>query len=230
MTNRKLDRALSRTLVLVAGSFVALLTCATREHVLASVSSTDEEDASTGTGGSAGAGSNPPVELVVNGDFSDGDTGFDTDYRPFSSFQMAEGEYVVTDHTSGRHSLVRDDVPDHSGDGFMLMINSALEPNVAVWQQRVPLVAGASYRMTVWARHWLPETVVPFDYEVRVDGASVGAMRQEAALEDSGWTRLRLEWVSAASGEVLVALFNMDLTRQNNDHFLDDISLVPLRS
>jgi hypothetical protein len=212
----------------VIGSFVAFSGCTPREHVLATVSS-DAEGASAGTGGSAGAGSVVPdlsVELVVNGDFSDGDTGFDTDYQPFSGFEMAEGEYVVTDTTSGRHRLIGDDVPDHGGDGFMLMINSALEPDVAVWRQRVPLVLGAAYRMTVWIRHWLPESETPFDYQVRVDSVSVGSMRQEAGLDDSGWTRLRLEWTSASSGEVALALFNMDLTRENNDHFLDDISLV----
>jgi hypothetical protein len=220
----------SRKLAFALGSVVAFSSCTSREHVLATVS-TEVEDASAGTGGSAGAGSiapELPVELVVNGDFSDGDTGFDTDYQPFSGFEMEEGEYVVTDRTSGHHGLITADVPDHSGDSFLLMINSALEPDVAVWRQRVPLLAGAAYRMTVWVRHWLPENEVPFDYQVRVDGVTVGSMRQDVGIDDSGWTRLRLEWTSASSGEVVLALFNMDLTPGNNDHFLDDISLVEL--
>ena len=216
-----------RALLLVIGSFVASPGCKSREHTLATVISPGsiDADASTGTTGSAGANS---VELVINGDFKDGDTGFDTDYEPFSGADMGETQYVVTDHTSGRHYLVTNDVPDHGGDGYLLMINSAPNPDVAVWKQRVALQAGASYRMTVWVRHWLPETEDPFDYQVRADDQLVGSMDQEQGLDDTGWTRLKVDWTSVQSGDVLVALFNMDLSARNNDHFLDDISLVQL--
>ena len=226
-------RAVQRALVFVIGSVVASAGCETREHVLATVTSpgSDGADASATTSGSAGAtaiGPESTIELVVNGDFKDGDTGFGTDYQPFSGADMAEGEYVVTDRTSGRHFLVTSDVPDHGGDGFMLMINSAPEADVAVWKQPVPLAVGAVYRMTVWVRHWLDEIRGPFDYQVRADGEVVGRMQQEEGLDSTGWTRLRLQWTSRSSGEILVALFNMDLTEENNDHFLDDISLVEL--
>lgn len=214
-----------RALVFVVGSLVVSAGCKSREHVLVRVSSPDSADASTTTTGSAGANS---VELVVNGDFKDGDTGFDTDYEPFSEADMGEAEYVVTDQTSGHHYLVTQDVSDHGGDGFMLMINSAPTPDVAVWKQRIELESGARYRMTVWVRHWLPQTEDPFDYQVRADEKLVGSMDQEQGLDDTGWTRLEVDWTSASSGEVLLALFNMDVTVGNNDHFLDDISLVQL--
>ena len=97
-------------------------------------STTSSSNAGTGgfdPGGTSGAGGKEPlVNLVPNGDFSQGNTQFASDYL-FATSNTIEGEYTVTtspqlfngslvnvgDHTTGNGNMFGDDFRGLSGGG-----------------------------------------------------------------------------------------------------------------
>src|SRR5689334_8995773 len=79
---------------------------------------------------------------LVNGDFSAGNTGFQTEYA-FVIFNGTEGEYTVrSDPQNWNHSFAP--TPDHTtGAGQMLIVNGATSGSPSFWEQRTAVSPGA---------------------------------------------------------------------------------------
>jgi hypothetical protein len=171
--------------------------------------------------GSSTAGPN----LVDNGDFSGGDTGFMSDYdfvaagnqldqgdySVRNSTNLANGNWTCMDHTSGQ-SL-----------GLFLVCDGSLNSNEYCWRTSIATDSGQIYTFCVFVNnlteagnnHNEPEV------EVKINGTAVAT----AILPEmqGPWTMLTSQWLADASFAVLEirSLSSEDL---GNDFAIDDVA------
>ena len=74
----------------------------------------------------------PGDEKVVNGDFSQGNTGFTSSYE-YNSNLWNEGTYYVDSVASQHHENFHG--YGHGGSGNFMMVNGAISPNTNVWTE-----------------------------------------------------------------------------------------------
>jgi hypothetical protein len=147
-----------------------------------------------------------PLNLIVNGDFEAGATGFGTDYRPSASGCI--GCVGVAATTTGWYNAPGYVHPygDHtSGAGRMLQYDPpGSQPTLArIWFQDVAVVAGTRYDFSGWVREANSEqTPNNGRVGVYVDGVLLGT--QDAL--DHLWSQWSFGWTAAGTGTVQLAL------------------------
>jgi hypothetical protein len=96
------------------------------------------------------------AQLVVNGDFESGLTGFSTGYnREAPQILSAQAYNLLTDPGPANPFAVS--YGDHtSGSGLMMAVNGATIPNVVVWQQTVTATPNTNYD---FGEHSIPGAV-----------------------------------------------------------------------
>src|SRR5687768_7173776 len=85
--------------------------------------------AALGLAGSAGA-----VNLVTNGNFEAGNTGFGSDYT-FDVTPFGQAEYTVDDDPNDGHSSFTSFGDHTSGTGLMMVVNGSDDAGDRVWFQ-----------------------------------------------------------------------------------------------
>ena len=174
------------------------------------------------------------ANLIVNGDFEAGNTGFASAYAFTPSADnganpLNVAQYVITADPSTRH-LLGSAIGDHtSGSGQMLMANGAAVPLVerVVWEQTVTLAAATNYRFDAYAANWLNVTdpsPADLEFEFDIGPTTLGGLQLSGI---SGvWEHFTASFFSAASTPVTIRIIDLNTNGSGNDFALDDISLV----
>ena len=194
------------------------------------------------------SGSGEAANLVVNGNFSSGNTGFDTDYTfvsapnppapPCAPF-ISEGcyaiaytahnppQYTVKDYYSGFTAI-----PDHTGGtpGAMLFANGAPASNF-VWKQTLTVLPNTTYLFSAWVSSGLNDPA-PANLRFQVDtsagcsGSSsftgIGTLNANTA---PGWVQGYATFRTGSSTSVCVGLLNQNSAANGNDFAIDDLSV-----
>lgn len=171
------------------------------------------------------------ANLIVNGDFEAGNTGFTSAYvftptADNGANPLNVAQYVITADPSTRH-LLGSAIGDHtSGSGQMLMANGATDERV-VWEQTVVLAAATNYRFDAYAANWLNITdpsPADLEFEFDIGPTSLGGLVLSGI---SGvWEHFTASFFSAASTPVTIRIIDLNTDSSGNDFALDDISLV----
>jgi hypothetical protein len=163
--------------------------------------------------------SGPASAEFINGNFSQGNTGFSSDYT-YDSTPRGAAQYAIDDDPHHVHESFASFGDHTTGTGLMLIANGATEPDKAVWSQIVTTAADSPYRISAWAASALPASTLRFT----VNGSQVGDL---LALSTRGeWRRFDAVWNSAASTSAEVAVYETTLVYAGNDFALDDLSFV----
>lgn len=166
-----------------------------------------------------------PSNLIVNGDFEAGLTGFGTDYRTSASgcigcvgvattttgWYNAPG-YVhpYGDHTSGSGNMLQYDPPGSQPSSFR------------IWFQDVAVEAGTTYRFSGWVREANSETT-PNNGRVGVYVGGTLLGTQDAL--DHVWSEWAFDWTALTSGTVQLALRDLyGFTWNGTYSTIDDLS------
>ncbi|WP_264521058.1 T9SS type B sorting domain-containing protein [Flavobacterium sp. N1994] len=169
--------------------------------------------------------SNSTAELIFNGDFTQGNTGFTTDYQYLtvtvpSGTQKTYG--IVTNSNAwfaGFSSCTA-----HGGAGNMMAIDGSNlnAGNDRVWCQTVPVVPGQNYNFS----YWIQTVATPnsANIDVLINGISIGSAIAPAAT--CGWVQRTYVWNSGASTTAQICLYDRVITASGNDFALDDISFT----
>jgi hypothetical protein len=169
------------------------------------------------------------ANLLLNGDFSDGSTGFSTDYSP-----------VATDgtvHTNpGNDAVIGNPAPaftngylsygDHtSGAGLMLFVDGSSSAN-AFWQEATPsLNAGTAYTFTYYVTG--ADAISLPDVQVLVNGAAIDpGFQVTGAGGGSQWQEVVDTFMTGSAGAYTIALVDLNTTAYGNDFTVDDLSLT----
>lgn len=170
------------------------------------------------------------AQIVTNGDFEAGNTGFNSDYSyvgtPGPTAMYPEGTYTVGTNAADYHNLWAS-VAAYSGDNY-LIANGAPGPNVSVWSQMLTgLTVGQTYNFSAYITNvccngdFTGTNGTPF-----IVATDNGAFTVSGAAGATGvWTQLTGSFV-ATSTSTMLNIFNDNSMASGNDFGLDAISVT----
>lgn len=164
------------------------------------------------------------TNLVVNGDFSSGNTGFTSQYN-YANPNFTEGEYFVgTNPQAWNRSL--SSCGDHtSGSGNMMLVNGSPAPDVNVWKETIAVTPNTNYEFSTWLQALWPPN--PAQLRFSINGKDIGNLIT-ASLPTCRLTQFFTTWNSGNNTTAIISIVNKNTAIQGNDFALDDISFAPV--
>ncbi|NQU26597.1 MAG: PEP-CTERM sorting domain-containing protein [Candidatus Nealsonbacteria bacterium] len=163
-------------------------------------------------------------ELIVNGDFEIGNTGFTSEYVHRDCEITTPGWYSMTSNPRDCHSLAVS-MGDHTtGAGLMLAANGENDSgsDVVVWSQDVNVTPQTPYEFSAWVSNWQPAAKSPPQMDFLFNGVSVGTFND--ATTPAAWRQFTTTWNSVDSTSVTIEIIDRNIASSGNDFALDDIS------
>lgn len=171
-------------------------------------------------------------ELVVNGDFEAGNTGFTSQYiytpAPAGTAPtqtLGAFLYDVLSDPNRTHPCFGG-VDHTSGAGNAMFVNAATAPNLVVWSQTVPVLTGTNYALSAWVNSQC-FGISPAILSFQVNGVQVGAPFV-APSTAFNWVEYTGTWNSGAATTATITIIDLNLAGSGNDFGLDDISFVKI--
>ena len=162
--------------------------------------------------------------LIFNGDFTQGNVGFSTDYN-YTTDLYPEGNYYVGTNPNNYHTGFAACTDHTTGTGNMMIINGASAPNTNVWCQTVSVSPNTNYTFIAWG-----ESVTvgnPAQLQFSIDGNQIGSVFGVPA-NTCQWGQFYTTWNSGANTTAQICILNQQTASGGNDFAIDDISFVSL--
>jgi hypothetical protein len=168
--------------------------------------------------------------LVTNGNFSQGNTGFVSDYVYTNTPQTGgtgglypEGFYAVAPSPRPFHDNFWG-VHDHtSGSGNYMIINGAPSAD-HVWEETVPVQTNTWYAFSTWIN--TQNSILPAALRFTINGERLGPVIFAPA-DTATWVQFYTNWYSDANTTALIQIVDTVTIAGGNDFGLDDISFAP---
>lgn len=170
--------------------------------------------------------------LIINGDFESGSTGFSTNYVPGTGGAWGplsnQGEYLITTSPS----LAHNNFPvcgDHtSGTGNMMVVNGANIVNQNLWCQTIPVTPNTDYEFSTWIQNYFNGGGgSPAQISFFINGTQIGTTFTSTTA-GCPWENFFQLWNSGAATSANICITNQSIAASGNDFALDDISFSPL--
>jgi hypothetical protein len=174
------------------------------------------------------------TNLVTNGDFSAGDSGFTTDYLLSPPTAEGPGNYWVT---TSPHAVCDcfATLGDHTtGTGNMLVLDGAANAGSRFWAQTIAVTANTDYDLSFWAAN-LNSTYYggpQANISVRIGGVEVyhtGVLPYAAGMSPTAvgaWSGFSTLINSGSSTSLQLSFVDTANIHDYNDFAFDDVSLV----
>jgi len=170
----------------------------------------------------------PGQNLLVNGDFEAGNTGFTSDYTFGRTDTTYTGQdyYNVVRNPRDSHALGASFADHTTGTGFMLVANGAADTNRVVWRQWVRVSMNITYEFSGWATSWGDDGTGhdpnPAKFRVIINGRAIGPAFQ-LSNQDGQWQGFSVRWSSRESETALIELRLETTDWLGNDPAFDDL-------
>jgi len=163
-----------------------------------------------------------PGNLVVNGDFSSGNSSFLSQYTYVSDPQnqtglWPDGVYTVAPDANVYHSLFFGQ--GHSGN-FMI-VNGSVNPGLLVWQQTIDVTPNTDYYFATWVSNVDGQPVSSLNFSI--NGTQIGSTFN-APVSNYVWSQFYQTWNSGSNTSAVIAIVNQNTVYGGNDFGLDDIT------
>jgi gliding motility-associated-like protein len=165
--------------------------------------------------------------LVVNGDFEAGNTGFSSSliYQPVGPGLLNDGTYTVTTSPTLISSGLPPCVDHTTGSGNMLIANTSNSPNRQAWCQTINVNPNSDYIFEMWVG--TAASFVPADLIVTVNGQQIGSGLSTGST-NCIWSQYSAEWLNPGVGVAVVCVQNTNATVFGPFFALDDISFTEI--
>lgn len=161
------------------------------------------------------------VNVIENGNFSDGKNGFYSSYH-FTSVNTTEGEYFVGKDAS-KWYVDHYSCGDHTdGKGKMLLVNGSPEENRIIWKTMSKIYPDRKYKFTFWITSISKPN--PAILALVINGKEVSTFKSSG--KPCIWESNSVVWNPDGSGNASISLINKNTARYGNDFALDDISFI----
>lgn len=165
----------------------------------------------------------PSGELVTNGDFSAGNTGFTSQFTYSAISVQNEGYYTVGPNASWYHNQFQG-----TGTGNFLIANAGygswLNGQLDVWCQTIPTCPGQTYTLRFWGRTLTNE--LPARVVWRMDGVLAHWPDFTFPAFNAGWQQFTTTWTAGPGQTSVNACLHVTSGDGVGDDFgLDDISI-----
>jgi len=180
-------------------------------------------------------------ELVVNGNFAAGNTGFTSGYT-YTNQQYTtstpptglwpEGLYAIDTNAHNYHPVFYGTAHTNPGTGKFMIVNGYPNtPNIKVWQETVTIQPNTTYYFSAWALSM--DNVSPFaQLQFEVNDSTIGTTAVLAGnAQTSGpynWVRFYGTWTSGNSTTAVISIVDLQTAAGGNDFGVADISCSTL--
>jgi len=161
--------------------------------------------------------------LVSNGDFESGHTGFASAYThalPGPNGLQNEGTYDIISNPQSEHTSFSACGDHTTGSGLQMVVNGSTTTDVSVWAQTANVMANTDYRFTYWVQSVFAGN--PSQLQLYVNGVAVGPV-YTCLTETCQWTQFIYNWNSGPGTTANLSLVNKNSNANGNDFALDDI-------
>ena len=159
------------------------------------------------------------LNLINNGDFEQGDMGFDSDYIPGNS---GAGNYLIAESPEDYISFFSDCSDHTSGSGNMMVVDGSTDNTDNIWCQTVTVNPNTDYIFSFWAT-MVGSAPLP-ELFVTIDGTALGTPTVIPSTT-CVWNEISNAWNSQSNTSVEICIGNMTEFSFGNDFALDDIFL-----
>ena len=161
-------------------------------------------------------------QLVVNGDFSAGNTGFTSSYGNCNSSQCLWPDklYAIGSNPQFFHTQFWGS--DHTtGTGNFMIINGSSVPNVDVWTETIAVTPNTKYVFSTWLSAM--NTISAAQLQFSINGSLIGNIFTAPA-QINQWIQFCAVWNSGSNTSATISIINQSTVIYGNDFALDDIS------
>jgi hypothetical protein len=165
--------------------------------------------------------------LVVNGDFERGNSGFTTGYA-FGDVS-GPGTYSVGPNPSSAAGAYGDwcNCGDHTtGTGMMMIVNGANSSAWPVWEQSVRVSPSTEYRFSYWGAEIDHVSSSLPHLALKINGRVIGSsfFPQNSPDNNGQWRNFSFTWNSGSNRSADLVLVDLNTDTTWNDFAIDDIS------
>jgi hypothetical protein len=183
------------------------------------------------------------ANLVVNGDFESGVTGFTSGYANVTGVPnglailqpggdppgSGEGQYAVDTNPKFYHSAFTTAGDHTTGKGKMMIVNGSTVPNKNVWAGTLssPLEARKTYLFSAWVMNVYHDGQAGHEdgnLKFSIGGSQIGTFTVNDVA--GVWHQFTATYTAPLGGELPTAI-DLAVNYYANDFALDDISMVP---
>jgi gliding motility-associated-like protein len=158
--------------------------------------------------------------LITNGDFSQGNMAFSSDYSYLPSNGFPSGVYTVYSDPRVWHAGFSA-CSDHTGaGGNMMLVNGSSDPGKKVWSQTVTVAPNSNYAFSTWIQTLTSSN--PGSLQFSINGIQLGNVFTASA-QTCKWNQFYTAWNSGNNTSVTISIVNVNLALGGNDFALDDI-------
>lgn len=161
---------------------------------------------------------------IVNGDFSNGNTGFTSAYQ-YAFPNTTEGQYYVGTNPQAWNASLSTCKDHTTGTGNMFLVNGSPAFNVQVWTETVNVTPNTNYAFSTWVQALYPPN--PAQLQFSINGLDIGSPIT-ASLPTCTWSQFYTTWNSGNNTTAVISIVNKNTQVLGNDFALDDISFAPL--
>ncbi len=166
--------------------------------------------------------------LVVNGDFSSGTSGFISDYIAGTggSYGLLSnaGQYAVSTSPSLVHNNFYYCGDHTNGTGNMYIANGSDIANTIAWQQTIPVAPNTNYNFSAWVTS-VENTSSPAILQFFVNDIQIGNVFSPTST-GCDWTEFYNLWNSGTNTSAIISIKNQNVDESGNDFALDDIKFT----
>ena len=137
--------------------------------------------------------------LIFNGDFESGNTGFYSDYTYNPGNLVPEGVYDILPNPQTAHPSFAPCTDHTSGGGNMMAVNGAGTPNQNVWCQTVNVDPGTLYAFSAWVTTLVPAS--PALLQFSINGDIIGPIFS-APSSTCNWVNFYTTWNSGGNTKI----------------------------
>ena len=166
--------------------------------------------------------------LVVNGDFESGNTGFFSGYTYQSNLGPAATYYIGTDAHNYHSNFYG--VDHTSGSGNFMIINGAGTPNTVVLSQTINVNPNTDYSFSTWVctlSQYSEQYLAQLQFSI--NNVQIGEVFRSPS-NTNVWDNFYEIWNSGSATQATITILNQNTQQIGNDFGLDDITFNNLSS
>ncbi len=168
--------------------------------------------------------SNLSQNLVVNGDFEQGDNFFSSQYTYGTGGAWGllsnPSTYAVDTSPNNVHNNFMP-CTDHSGTGNAMIVNGSDVANTSVWCQTIQVTPNTDYSFAAWVSS-VENTTNVAQLQFSINGSPLGAIFSPTTT-GCDWNQFSETWNSGAQTSIDICIVNQNTSQGGNDFMLDDI-------
>lgn len=181
----------------------------------------------------ATASASPVGNLIANGDFEGGNTGFTSDYTyvdpSVTDNCWQPGTYTIATTAAPCHSLWETSGDHTTGDGNFMLINGRTDRVSSIWLEEFAVEQFTDYTFEAFVKNLCCnyQSFAGIDLLFYANETLLGGAGDMVA---GAWDRVTAMWNSGSATTVRLRAENRSTLFHSNDWGLDDLSMVAINS